>query len=388
MRLCLVLFSVTFAGCASVGPDKLVSTHIAYNEAVQLSITREVLINIVRGRYSDPMSFLHVQSINAQFSLNVQSDAGVGGSGKDGTVGEVGGSMGYSDAPTITFVPQSDGAFYKSMHSPLDMEDVFGLMHWGRLLRGDEGSEERILRFLFASINGVSEISMGKPNLPYETRIKALATLFRSGAYLQQMAEWSVRGPKLDRNQLSGEEQVSAYDRGLYFIDEDLAGEDGDKVMMALSRPVVALVIPDQSNSMTQEALRDLGVDPGRKHYIFRPIYHLSPGQHEPHSIWITPRSFADVLSISGQFVQIPDAHLSITQPVNHTMNASIQIRFSETEPPYPYRVKHRGYWFYVDDSDINSKVFLRHLVGLYKSRIGTKQAQDKAPQLVLPIGW
>jgi hypothetical protein len=46
-----------------------------------------------------------------------------------------------------------------------------------------------------------------------------------------------------------------------------------------------------------------------------------------------------------------------------------------------------RGYWFYVDDSDTESKVFLRFLVGLYKSRIGSRQAQDAAPQLVLPIG-
>ena len=48
---------------------------------------------------------------------------------------------------------------------------------------------------------------------------------------------------------------------------------------------------------------------------------------------------------------------------------------------------EHRDHWFYVDDSDTESKVFLRLLVGLYKSRIGTRQAQDAAPQLVLPVG-
>ncbi len=62
-------------------------------------------------------------------------------------------------------------------------------------------------------------------------------------------------------------------------------------------------------------------------------------------------------------------------------------IDASETEPPFPFRVQHRGYWFYIDDTDIQSKVFLRYLVGMYKSRIGTRQAEGAAPQLVLPIG-
>ena len=77
----LLVASGLLASCASVGPGQMVSTHVAYNEAVQLTVTREVLVNVVRGRYSDPMSFLIVEAINASFSVNVAASAGIGGIG-------------------------------------------------------------------------------------------------------------------------------------------------------------------------------------------------------------------------------------------------------------------------------------------------------------------
>ena len=129
MARCAFLAAAGLLGaCASVGPDKVVSTHVAYNEAVQLTVTREVLVNVVRARDSDPMSFLKVEAVNAQFSVTAGATAGAGGIGQAGAAAEVGTSVGYSDSPTITFIPQTDAAFDKSMHSPMEVEDVFGLL--------------------------------------------------------------------------------------------------------------------------------------------------------------------------------------------------------------------------------------------------------------------
>jgi len=49
--------------------------------------------------------------------------------------------------------------------------------------------------------------------------------------------------------------------------------------------------------------------------------------------------------------------------------------------------VQHRGYWFYVDDSELESKMFLEAMVAAYLSRVGSKQAGDAGPQVVLPVG-
>ena len=68
-------------GCTSIGPQKLLPTHEGYNNAVQLTLTREVLKNIVRERYLDPTQYITVSSINAQFSVSTTATGGVGDAG-------------------------------------------------------------------------------------------------------------------------------------------------------------------------------------------------------------------------------------------------------------------------------------------------------------------
>lgn len=79
-----------------MGSKKLVSSHTAYSDAVQLTVTREVLSNIVRSRYSDPMQFMAVSAINAQFLVSGGVSAGVGGIGQTGAAGDLGGTIGGS----------------------------------------------------------------------------------------------------------------------------------------------------------------------------------------------------------------------------------------------------------------------------------------------------
>jgi len=100
----------------------------------------------------------------------------------------------------------------------------------------------------------------------------------------------------------------------------------------------------------------------------------------------------ADVLVLATQFVEVPTAHAKIVPPIDPIAGgpevlSSLRIRSSEKEPPFPYRIRHRGYWFYVDDSDLQSKMFLEAMVAAYTSRVGSKQATDAGPQIVLPAG-
>ena len=374
----LILLIGLLTSCASVGPDKMVSTHVAYNESAQLTTAREVLLNVVRARYSDPTSFLKIEAINAQFSISESARAGVGGIGS-----EIAATVTYSDSPTITYTPQSDAAFYKSMSNPLEIEDVFDLMHLGSHMAGIPGWQNRMLRFMFSSINGEADVRDGKRNEAYTKRIKALTQLADNGAFLQQTAEWHYQGDSFEKDQVSAEDRVIAFDRGLYFINE----EGGDRVRMALFQLVATLIIPDPSDPVVIEALNKLGVQPGRKQYIFRPPSHLVPGKNDPFAIWVTPRSLADILIISGQFVSVPVAHTGIVRSYHETIDIPVQILNSDKEPESPYRVQHRGYWFYLNDSNTTSRAFLEFLVGLYQSRVGSRQALGAAPQLVLPIG-
>ena len=44
-------------------------------------------------------------------------------------------------------------------------------------------------------------------------------------------------------------------------------------------------------------------------------------------------------------------------------------------------------YEFYVDDTEIQSKIFLEGMVAAYSSRVGSKGAQDEGPPVVLAVG-
>jgi hypothetical protein len=100
----------------------------------------------------------------------------------------------------------------------------------------------------------------------------------------------------------------------------------------------------------------------------------------------------ADAINLATQFVDVPAEHAGIVpslEPLSLDSGAmsSIRIRSSREQPPYPYRIRHRGYWFYVDDTDIESKVFLEAMVAAYSSRVGSKGAQDEGPPVVLTVG-
>jgi hypothetical protein len=175
---------------------------------------------------------------------------------------------------------------------------------------------------------------------------------------------------------------------GLYFIEED----DGKNVRLARYRLVLALVLRDPDDPAALEALETLGVRPGAKRYVLRPPDHSTPGEEDTYAIWVTPRSMVDVISLAARFVEVPDAHADIVPPLAPLAEGSPAvatsfIRSSEKEPPFPYRVRHRGYWFYVDDSELEARIFLEVMVAAYSSRVGSKQAGDEAPQVVIPVG-
>jgi hypothetical protein len=380
------LAALVAASCTSIGPDKLVSTHTGYNDAVQLTVTREVLSNIVRSRYSDPMQFIAVSSITAQFSVGVDVSGGAGGIGA-GAVGEAGASVGYSDSPTISFVPQSDAGFYKSLHSPFSVEEAVGFALAYRFARRDPRWAALSWRMGFAAINHADDFVDGRYNELYTRRIDALLRLAELGGTYRQVPEWDFDSTAIAKDKVLAEDMVEAFKNGLYFVEED----DGESVRLARYRLVLALTLPAPDDPEAVAALEMLGVTPGRAQYVVRPPLHATPGTSDPHAIWVTPRSMIDVINLAARLVEVPAAHADIVPPLEGLAADGadlpmLRIRSSERMPSCPYRIQHRGYWFYVDDSEAESKVLLEAIVAAYSSRVGSKQAGDAAPQLVLSV--
>ena len=389
LLISVIVISFLNISCTSFGPKKVVSSHTAYNESVQLTVTREVLTNIVRSRYLDPMQFLSVSAINTQFSVNVDGSAGVADVGQSGTAGSISGSIGYSDSPTITFVPQSDNAFYLSLNSSFNVNEVIAFGQQYRFAQSHPELQALSFALSFASINGADDFIGANLNQKYWQRINALVTLSQLGASFKQVPEWDFDTLTIPKSIVTAEDKVDAFKAGLFFIEED----DGDTVRMARSRMVLAFIVPNQSNPKVVSALKELGVKPGKGLYVFRPLLHAAPGFKDPFAIWVTARSMMDIINLTSFFVNVPDEHQVIVPEVVSRLSLSplmskINIRSSREEPSFPYKVKHRGYWFYIDDTEISSRIFLEGMVAAYSSRVGSKQLnEDGQPQVVIPVG-
>src|SRR5712691_2340339 len=63
----VLLGSVVAAGCPTFGPHALEQTRLQYNEVVKRTKEEQLLLNIVRLRYTDTPSSLAVSVIAAQF---------------------------------------------------------------------------------------------------------------------------------------------------------------------------------------------------------------------------------------------------------------------------------------------------------------------------------
>jgi hypothetical protein len=134
---------VLLGGCTQFGPKALTAGRPLYNIAVQETESQQLLLNIVRQRYRDPVLFLDVTSISSGF--NRQASAGLlGNTGSSNIGGTLGGSI--SESPFITYAPNTGEAFVRQMMTPLDISTLVLIVQAG-------WSIERTLLIVGESVN-------------------------------------------------------------------------------------------------------------------------------------------------------------------------------------------------------------------------------------------
>ena len=290
--------------------------------------------------------------------------------------------MGYSDSPTITFVPQSDAGFYNALRMPVGIGEGLAAAFYFNIL------EPEYISFAIGAING-AYARAGEAGELYRQRVNALVRLAKRGAVLQQVREFNRRPVAVSRDLVTGEDHVLAAKNGFLFVED----ENGKTLHIASPRiiPVVNVLTP--KDPVVVDSLIALGVEPGRQTYPIRPPSQASPMGLDPYTIWMVPRSVKEMIEMASLHVDVPPQHIEtgVTSAeslrIENAFDLPIRIWYATTMPSSIYRVQHRGYWYYIDDADTKSKQFLSLLVFAYSSRIGSRPATSPEPQLVLPIG-
>ena len=353
--LFLATACLAVSGCTQLGPGLVKAGRSDYNIAIQKTEDEEVLLNVVRLRYGDRLLVMDVGSVSTQFSWS-QGISATGLAQQSPGVDEVGigGKLEYSEKPTITYTPLGGADFVRSVLTPVDMNTFL-------LLANSGWSIERLLRVSVDRMNDVDNA----PNASGPTPKMA-----------PQYADFS-RAARLMRN---------LQKRGV--LEFGYRQQNGERV------PTMYIEREALDWDETRELYELLGFERGRS------IFTLHTRGNSPHSdaLGIDVRSLMEMVFFLSHGVDVPErdkamGRVTITrdpagQPFDWSavVGGLFRIR-SQQEPPTNAQaaVQYRGSWFYIDDSDMNSKytiILLEQLSALLGGKV-----EKVGPVLTLPIG-
>lgn len=179
-----LIFSIVCAGallgCTShVGPNTLTGDSIAFNHAVQDSIDKQLLLNMVRMRYRDTAGFLDIGIISSAYDYKRSGNLTVKGDSLNsntllGATGFTG--VEFTEKPTTTFQPLSGEGLVKRMMSPVPIQTLL-------LLKSSGWRLDRVLRCCVQRMNNLRNAPTASGPTPemapeYEKFLELMA-LFR-----------------------------------------------------------------------------------------------------------------------------------------------------------------------------------------------------------------
>ncbi len=353
--LLLAAATVTLSGCAQIGPDLVNAGRNEYNQVLVQTQDEETLLNLVRLRYSDNPVFLDVSSISTSFTWNqgasAQAQKYESGS-KDDNVG-VRGQLDYTERPTITYTPLGGADFVKNVLTPVDLDSLL-------LLSRSGWSIERLLRVMANRMNGTDNAREASGPTPFE---------------VPEFAEF-LSAAKLLR---------SLQRQGLITFGYRKVGEERVPAMR---------VEPEARGSEELQTLSTLlGLEPNRG------IFSIDTAgrRRRPNALGVELRSLTGIMFFLSHAVDVPERDMALGrvaftrnengQPFdwNDFLGDMLDIKSQPEEPVNAaVAVQYRDSWFYIDDSDMESKYTFMLLDTLTALQAG--EIERAGPLLTLPV--
>jgi len=155
-----IAIALLFTGCAGIGPRTVTRDRFDYVTSISESWKRQMLLNLLKVRYSDAPVFMDVASVINAYELTgeVNLSGEYAPIGRGDTFGHVGAAGRYSDKPTITYQPLAGDKFTRSLMLPIPIPGILSLIQSGY-------PADLVLRVCVNSINDLQN-SYGGPGRP------------------------------------------------------------------------------------------------------------------------------------------------------------------------------------------------------------------------------
>lgn len=399
LGLACLLVVTALPGC--LGPQAVHQTRARYNDVIQATNNEELLLNLVRLRYGEGVSFLPLTALNAQFELDAGAQV-VGGisEAKQHLLGT--GRLGFADRPTLSFDPRRSPELTRALVTRLDLETLV-------LLDAAGWDLGRLLRLLIEEVNGIGNAINGSGPTPEDA--PEFAEYVYAASLLRRLKDQRFAV-------LAAEQRYADAPAAVPFDTIDAASlvtvkkagfgvrSLGEKQGYVLTEARVArgLRVLPESFALRElaEVCRVFRLRPGLTFYEIE----LAPeGQVRPADpadqrtrLTVTTRSLLEVMYFLSHAVAVPPEHVArglvtVTRNPDGTpfdwgqvTGDLLQVCVAERKPKQAaVAVCYRGYWYYIDDADVPSKTTLalfRELTRL--QRVGAAEGQ---PLLTLPVG-
>lgn len=407
--LCALLPILT--GACSIGPRMMMESRPAYNIAIHRTEAEELLLNLVRLRYSEPVSFLTLSSISSQYTLGANASIVAAtqkinpyllGLGSDYPL------LSYSEQPTITYTPLQGADFANRLMRETEF-DTFA-----QLVIGD-WSISRLMQLLVERVGRLrnSPECVPKPTEPESEfdRFMTVTKLWKKMQDEQNLIFYAVSNEKvvatdIPASQANAEMLMNADKSGYKFIRRpnntfDLTKPGGRTIILQAT-------YPDERTANEVDAA--LGIKAERRRLKHGRIVETIPvvaftevrKLKEDGEVWtvlpIQLRSFLDMMYYVAAGIEAPESHVN-ARVVRTFINTRgeyfdrrnmtkdlLNVRSARLSPASAYVFVHyRGYSFFIDDSEENSKETFALIKFLFSLNAGS--TPSTAPILTLPIG-
>ncbi|MBL4883755.1 MAG: hypothetical protein JKY95_04340 [Planctomycetaceae bacterium] len=395
----LVALTVCLSGCM-LGPSSLRHSRTNYNRAVQKTAREELLLNLVRMRYDQSVEFLRIPSITGQYRY----DMDLAGSWKDGKTNLpslLG--MGMQSKPTIVYTPEQDQEFNRRLMAPIQSDTI-------KLLASKGWRIDRVLMLTVQNINDVENaISAGGPTpkaKPVFEEFQYFSNLMRELQVNDHSFEIALKkvvtdeaeqiGDPIPITQIDGEALLLASEKGYEFhTSEDQQSATLWRNEKKSSEKFLRFAQSSEESFEVREICRILELDPGLKEFQIK--RDLDGQLLRPHSrrypygkvadrkeLIISTRSLKETMYYLSQPIEVPQEHIDkgiVEQTINPATNCPFdwqdifkglfRVQSSKLPPlGAAVAVKHDGYWFYIDENDIDSKRTFNLMLELFNLEI------------------
>ena len=337
-------------GCGLSGPRSLRVGRPRYNVALANTDNREPLLNFLRLKYNELPYFLEITSISS--SLTVTTSASVGGIK---AAPRVGATASYQERPNIIYKPLGGERFTRQLMTPIDLQTMVLLHQAGWNL-------DRIFRVCVASMNEVRNAEpTNRPTPPRPPEYKTFLRIAKAMAELE--------------------------DDGL--LDLGLTAATPE------AKPEVRMDIEAEGRKspLARQLFEDLHLDPDA------PVYRLTTAAAGGggDTIAIVTRPLTAAMFFLSQGIEIPPSHLqqgvvAVTRTDqgelfdwSTVLGSLMRIRSSQETPDSAYvAVQFRDVWYYIDDTDIESRTTFSFVQLLFTLQAGDLPKSDVI--LTLPV--